>query len=76
MSKAISIRILEHTGGRFFTVMTKDGKSYNGKLNRFLTNNSEEFIYVARSHDSKLFMIRRTDVSAINGELCRIQVEG
>ena len=76
MSKHISIRIAEATQGRFFTVKTKNGGVYNGKLNSVLTNISPTMLYINQSHDGLPVMIRRKDVIQINGENCKIAIEG
>jgi hypothetical protein len=76
MSKSISIRITEATQGRFFTLKTKQGGTVNGKLNKLLTSNSNKFIYINRSHDGTIKMVHRNDVIQINGERCKIAIEG
>lgn len=76
MSKSISVRITEATQGRFFTLKTKQGETINGKLNKLLTSGSTGFIYINRSHDGAIQMVRRNDVIQINGERCKIAIEG
>ena len=76
MRTEISYRITKDMQGRFFTVKLKDGQAINGKLVMSLSLKSNAFLYIARSYDGQIIMVKRRQIAQVNGDKCNVVING
>ena len=76
MRTEISYRITKEMQGRFFTVKLKNGRAINGKLVMSLSLKSNAFLYIARSYDGKVMMVKRRNITQVNGDNCNVVING